>query len=129
MKSLKLWLLACTVALIAGCGGAAAEVVDEGEALLYSSETLSTCTATCATGAVSCPATTVNCTATNGVGVTCDGTTIACPPPPTCDELYSCSDYSEGYCEPGEPWPKCCTAAGTISSCRCLRYAWFCYDL
>ncbi|MFY1826950.1 hypothetical protein ACN47A_13605 [Myxococcus fulvus] len=46
MKSLKLFLLAGVAAFVVGCGGAPAEVSEEGGDLLTSSEELSTCPST-----------------------------------------------------------------------------------
>jgi hypothetical protein len=127
MKSLKLLLLACTVALIAGCGGAA-EVVDEGEALLSSSEALSTCTAACATGSVSCPVTATTCTATNGSGVTCDGTFYARPSAPTCSDWDLCRDIHLTECLDRGSVTSCCTDTGATTSCTCNR-VWFCRSM
>ncbi|MBZ4397616.1 MULTISPECIES: hypothetical protein [unclassified Myxococcus] len=129
MKSLKLWLWACAVSLVVGCGGVPAETtVDEGDALTSASEALVGCYASCSDGTtVTCPTTPVTCTSTNYVSVVCDGTTYACPPTgcrpgmPTCSFARTkiCLDLSTfSCCDDGEVGECTCRQVG--GNPRCL---------
>lgn len=119
MKWLKLWMLVCATGLAVGCGGESAEMASESEEMGVSSQELTVCTATCDQGTVSCPATTTTCSATHYVGVTCDGVTLACPPPPpppTCD---SCASLRNQVCDSPGVQVDCCWDDGTESMCFC----------
>ncbi|GEN05287.1 hypothetical protein SAMN05443572_1011169 [Myxococcus fulvus] len=129
MKCLKLWLWACAVSLVVGCGGVPAETVDEGEALTSSSEEMVGCFANCPDGStVTCPTMPATCTATNGSGVVCDGVNYRCPATACRPGMPTCAFARTTIClGVTEPFPCCngtslgeCTCRGDGSNPRCI---------